>query len=330
MSRVLARIPLAAVLGLALACGHAEPYGVPPQGTDQPLSPGSPTRLTYNPLLDSEIAWSADGSALLYTATRADEPNLSRCIELLPPGGGRSVRSICPTPAIGDSTVALESGAMSDSGRLAYLRSAKSPLNNGWIRRELVSVSPDGTLRVIAATPFADPIQPYGGASQLRWLDESRFVYLAEDYQVAFCLLCVPHDSATSRFIVTVDLKTEPATLNQVPGTSGATSVAALGTDSILFTVRGDGHVYRQVLSTGAVAAAWDFGTGHTVLWAQRAGNRLTALVDGVAWMVDLGAATSASISDPSVPNYESLALSPDGRRLVALLAGDLWLFNLP
>ena len=325
-----ARRLLPAALILALACGHGEPFTSPPTGTDQPFGTGSPVRLTYNPLLDSEIAWSADGSALLYTATRADEPNLSRCIEMLPPTGGRSLRSLCPGRSIFDSTVALESGAESDSGRIAYLRSARSPLNSGWVNRVLVSVSPDGAIREVAATPLADPVQPYAGLSQLRWLDESRLVYLAEDYQVVFCLGCVPYDRATPLFIVTVDLTTEPATFTKVPGTTGATGVAVLGPDSILFTMRGDARVYRQVLSTGAVTPVWDFGAGHSVLWAQQAGSRLTALVDGAAWLVDLGAATATQIGAPSGSGYESLALSPDGRRLAAGRAGDLWLFDLP
>lgn len=325
-----ARRLLPAALILALACGHGEPFAVPIEGTGQPLVPGVPTRLTYNPLLDSEIAWSADGAALLYTATRADEPNLSRCIEMLPPAGGRSIRSLCPTPAIRDSTVALESAALSDSGQLAYLRSAKSPLNSGWIQRSLVMLSRDGRLREVAAAPFADPVQPYFGASQLRWLDENRFVYLGEAYQVTFCLGCTPYDSATPLFIVTVDLTTDPAIVTKVAGTNGATGVSVLGPDSILFTLGGDAHVYRQVLSTGVVSSVWDFGAGRSVYWAQRSGARLTALVDGMPWLVDLGAATSAPIANPGNLRYQSLALSPDGRRLAATRAGDLWLFDLP
>lgn len=328
MSRVRARLLLPAVLSLALACGHGEAFTTPPTGTDQPLLPGTPSRLTYNPLLDSEIAWSADGSALIYTATRADEPNLSRCIELLPPGGGRSLRSFCPTPLIQDSTVAFESGAVSDSGQLVFLRSAKSPLNLGWVRRTFVLASLGGTqLREVQAIPFAGIIQPHGGASQLRWLDEGRFVYLAEDYQVVQCLGCVPHDSAPGLFIVSVDLRSDPATFTQVAGTSGATGVAVEGPDAIVYTLAGDAHVYRQVLSSGAVTALWDFGAGHSVQWAQRAGNRLAAIVDGAIWVVDLTAVTSTQLANPT---YGNLALSPDGLRLVALQQRDLWLFDLP
>lgn len=322
------RSGMLAALVAAAGCGHGEPFAVPPTGTDQPLKPGAPTQLTYNPLLDSEIAWSADGSALLYTATRADEPNLSRCLEMLPPGGGRSLRSICPSPLILDSTVALESGAVSDSGQLVYLRSAKGPLNAGWVKREFVLASLDGTeLRVVAAIPFAGSIQPHTGASQLRWLDENRFVYLAEDYQVVNCRGCMPHDSAPSLFVVSVDLRSDPATFTQVPGTSGATSLVVEDPDAILYTVDGDAHVYRQALSTGAVTALWDFGTGHAVRSAQRSGNRLAAVVDGFIRVVDLTAGTSAPLDNLA---YESLALSPDGRRLVALRQRDLWLFDLP
>jgi len=327
MNRVRGRLLLPAVLSLALACGHGEPFTTPPTGTDQPLQSGTPTRLTYNPLLDSEIAWSADGSALIYTATRADEPNLSRCLELLPPGGGRILRSFCPSPQIQDSTVAFESGAVSDSGQVVFLRSARGPLNSGWIRRAFVLTSLSGMqLREVQAIPFPGSIPPHSGASQLRWLDENRFVYLAEDYQVAFCLGCVPHDSATGLFVVSVDLRSDPATFTQVAGTTGATGVAVDGADAILYTVAGDAHAYRQVLSSGAVTALWDFGAGHTVRWAQRTGNRLAALVDGGVWVVDLAASTATQLDS----GYESLALAPDGLRLVALKQSDLWLFDLP
>ncbi len=344
-SALLAALAALAALVAAVACGHGEPFAVPDTGTDQPLQPGAPTQLTYNALLDSEIAWSADGSALIYTATRADQPNLSRCIELLPPGGGRSLRSFCPSPLIQDSTVALESGAVSPSGQVIYLRSAKSPLNPGWAtgQREFVLAALDGRVRrVVAAIPFAGSIQPHGGASQLRWLNEDRFVYLAEDYQVNFCLGCVPYDSATGLFVVSVDLRCDPATFTLVPGTNGATGVAVESPDAILYTVGGDAHVYRQALSTGAVTALWDFGTGHSVSWAQRAGNRLAAIVDTSIYVVDLTAGTSAPLGSVA---YGSLALSPDGRRLVAQRSvfgqshlvgasnqpsGDLWLFDIP
>ena len=320
---------------LAAACGHGEPFGVPSQGTDQPFAPGSPTRLTLNTLSDSEPSWLPDGSALLYTATRLDSPDTAGCLELLPPTGGQATRSICPgLAAAADSTRALQGAAVSPGGRLVYLRSARRTPNLGWRTRELVltSLEPGTTDRVLATLPIGGSIPGHNGLSQVRWLDDDRFVYRADIYYLVFpCNICPPIDADSSAgFLVLVDTRPEPATFTVVPGTGGATSVATTGPDSILFTVRGDSLLYLERLSTGTVAPFFNSGSGHVAGGVQYANGRLVALVDTELTRVDFSAGGPPVRQVISARPYFTPALSPDGKRLVASRQGDLWLFDLP
>jgi hypothetical protein len=303
----------------------------PPFGSDQPLRAGAPTRLTYNPLPDSQASWLPDGSLLLYTAVRADQPDNAACLEFLPPAGGRSTRSICaPTPPGPDSVRALEAAAASPSGRLVFVRSARGAQAAGWTARELIATSLDGLApwRLLTRLPSAGAIPPHTGASQVGWLDGDRFVYRAEDYHlVPPCRECNLVPVSTGMFVVLVDLRADSAAFAVVPGTSGVSGVAAAGSDAILFSLAGDSRVYREVLSSGAVAVFWDFGAGNAVDEIQVAGTRLVAMVSGVPRLVDVTAGTNALLDGLS---YQGLALTADGQHLVSVRGGDLWLFDLP
>ncbi len=88
----------------------------------------------------------------------------------------------------------------------------------------------------------------------------------------------------------------------------------------------------------------WDFGT-RIVREAEVAGGRLAAIVGGSVQfyelpgvgllqvdnggpirVVDLATASEQVIQG----SWRQLALSPDGRRLVAVSGGDLWLVTVP
>jgi len=331
MSRVRVRALLPAVLSLALACAHTEPFAAPPYGTNQPFAPGAPTRLTFNPLIDTEATWLPDGSALLYTARRLDFPDTTGCLEFLPPTGGQATRSICPPgPAPSDSTRVLESGVVSPSGRLVFVQSARSSLNVGWSVRRLVvtTLDPGAGWRVLRNIPFTGSVPPHSGITQIRWLDEDHIVYRGDQYYAIIpCLICPPIDADSGLFIVVADLRPDSGSFTVVPGTQDPTSVAVRDSDTIVYTLRGDSVVYRRALSAGTTTVLWNFGTGHVADGVQLSGNRLVALVDGQLTAVDLAVGTTAVI-DATI--YGHPALSPDGKRLVALRAGDLWLFDLP
>jgi len=314
------------LIGLA-ACSHGDAFVVPTFGTDQPFQPGAPARLTFSAHSDSEATWLPDGSAILYSAYRPDFPDTTTCLELLPPGGGQAYRSLCPlAPALPDSTRAYQAAAVSGAGQLLYLRSARMSPNLGWSVRQLVltTLAAPATVRVVLASPFLG----YNGLSQIRWLDERHFVYRADNYYLIFpCQTCHPIEADTGLFLVAGDLSADPPGLTELPGTAGATSVAAADSGAVLFTLSGDSIVYREVVATGAISAEWNFGFGTVAGAVQLAGTRLAALVNGRVVTVDLASRTT-TVVDTLV--WTDLALSPDGTRLVAQRGGDLWLFGLP
>ena len=77
---------LGGALALA-ACGHEDPYGTLPTGTDEPLEPGPVARLTVDPGPDEWPAWTPDGH-LLYTY-RSNTGDNDRCVGLLPGTGDK-------------------------------------------------------------------------------------------------------------------------------------------------------------------------------------------------------------------------------------------------
>ncbi|HEY2806618.1 MAG TPA: hypothetical protein VGI92_12245 [Gemmatimonadales bacterium] len=323
---------------LICACRHNDAYQiVEPPKSIQPLVVASPTRLTYNPLPDTEPSFLPGDSLLIYTAFRGDHDS-DGCLQLLPSSGGQSARSICEPRLPGeDSVFAYQSGAVSTGGLLAYERSAKGPLNRFWTTHALMVRALDGTSppRLITMLPAVGLIPEHSGATRIAWLDDHRFVYRADDYQNLFCFGCIPWDSSAGLFVNLVDVSTDPATITPVPGTTSATDVAVQDADAILVTLAGDTRVYRIVLSTGAVSVFWDFTPGIPISVAV-AGNRLVASTDSFL-MIDLPGGPPVTID---TVQWANLRLSADGKRLVALRrrnvqhccvspGSDLFLFDL-
>ncbi|HKR56370.1 MAG TPA: hypothetical protein VJS20_08715, partial [Gemmatimonadales bacterium] len=86
---------LALLLGLA-ACEHTEPFAASATPIlSGPLSPGNPTRLTYNLGEDAYPVSAPDGSYLLYQAENPDQLDRDRCLFLLPPTGGTQTLEAC-------------------------------------------------------------------------------------------------------------------------------------------------------------------------------------------------------------------------------------------
>ncbi len=317
---------LAAIV-LVAACSHGEPFGVPGYGGSRPLGgmPVVPYRLTYSTLNDSEASWLPDGSSLLYSALRSDFADTTYCLELLPPGGGQVSRSWCPTgSAPPDSSRAFQAGAVSPGGRLLYLRSARTAPNVGWSVRQLVLADVGGAAapRVLLRTPFPQ----YTGLSQIRWLTEDRFVFRADLYAVNFPQgYGLPYESSTGLFLVAGRLAGDSAVFTQIPGTMGATSVAVADSDTIFYTLQGNPTVYSFAMSTGAMNVVRGFpGIADAV---QVSGRRVALTVDGLVVVTSLDSPLLDTL-DSGV--YSGLALSPDGRRLVAQQHGDLYEFLLP
>lgn len=343
---------LAAVV--VTGCDHTPPFsgGAPP-----PLGPrgsGNPLRLTYNPGTELRPTWLPDGNGFLYSWQRVDRPDRDHCLARMAAAGGTVLQQICDRGLRSDDSITtFESGAMAPGGALAYVR-AGTPLVPLTLAPRTLELrlgtlkAPDGV--PIKAFPYTAPSGlVHQGLEWLQWLTPARLVFLAErvTYE-APCNGC-PLDTVRTGLEVVV---LEPATglLGLIPGTDAATSVAAVGGDTLYYTLPNDGQVWRRVVSTGAVAVAHDFGLGQRVRDVTVAGGRLVAILGrGTLWLTDLAGGPASELPRSGLTFFRRPALSPDGRHLVVegypfqqipaggetldtvvSRVGDLWLFNLP
>src|SRR5258705_318827 len=152
-----------------------------------------------------------------------------------------------------------------------------------------------------------------------------------------------------------MDLKDAPGTVTTLAGTDSASSVALGAGDTIYYTAAGDSRVFRRTFA-GGDTAVWDFGTAGIARDLQVRGATLYAVVGGavgyshdptlgplqfdgggVIHAVNLLLGTDTPMAD-AARYYRRIALSPDGRHIVAeglpiVLAGaqpDLWGIDLP
>jgi hypothetical protein len=271
-----------------LGCGHTEPFGSAPTGTDQPFDIGPPARLTLNQGPDRGAAWLPDGSGILYSTQQLGRRDHDVCLALIPPGGGRQRQLTCDlTPTGDDSTDAVESPAPAADGRLAFIAvgSRIDAITPGSIA---ISLSPflDPTSRTrLQSLPYTLPGGPlHSGASQLRWLSPEVLLYLGErvDFQHP-CDTCAEWDTTvTSMDVVSLDVRQPGSIPQRIPGTENASGVSVgASPDEIYYTLADDSRVYRRTLSTGDVAVVHDFGAAGMARDVHVVGNRLAAVVGG-------------------------------------------------
>lgn len=331
--------PLLILLPL-LGCGHTEPFGSAPTRTDQPFDAAPPVRLTLNQGPDRGAAWLPDGSGILYSTQQLGRSDHDVCLALLPPGGGTQRRLTCDlTPTGIDSTDALESPAPSADGRLAFV-AANSPINAltpGSAAIVLGSVTDPQARTPLRGLPYTIPGERmHSTASQLRWLGQSRLLYLGErvDYRRT-CPVC--WDTLTNGLDVTLLDVSQPGALpSRVPGTDFASGVSAgAHEDEVYYTLGGDARVFRRTLSSGTVSVAHDFGPAGIARDVHVMGSRLAAVVGGrvsfgvdpilgtVQWdsggmvhVVDLGAGTEVVLEGQGL--FRRPQISPAGSAIVA------------
>jgi hypothetical protein len=254
------------MLAALAGCGHGEPFAFSVQPADRPLASGPIVRLTYNAGDDLDPAWLPDGSAFLYTAERTDRRDRDRCFALLPASGGTVRRRICNlAPASDDSLDVFEAAAPGPGGRLAFVYTTYDlRVLTPYRTRDFVV----GTLDVPltnAGRLYEFPYRATGGrlhysASHIRWLTPTAFVYVGiTPHYPQPCKVCRP-DAATPVQLVVVDLSAGQPATRAVSETVYATSLAVQDTDTVLFTVLGDGRVFRRSLSTGETTVVHDFG----------------------------------------------------------------------
>src|SRR3989442_7162 len=346
------RLGLLLIAGLA-ACEHTSPFHGGDYAPTGPLGSGSPLRLTYNPGEDLTPVWLLDGSGILYSRERTDRYDRDRCVARLPAGGGVITGELCDRiPASDDSTDAYQWPAPAADGRLVYVR-ATSLTALGSLAphdQQLVLGTFDGSVavRVLLSIPYQSPSgRGHEAVAQIRWLNASTLVYVGQG--VAYpraCGSCPADTIPTGLELVTMDLSAPNATLNTLPGTNLASSVALAGSDTVYYTVDGDSRVFRLALSTRAATLVHDFG-GPIARDVQVAGNRMVVVVGGdvsftydsnlqpvqrdgggVLHLVDLTSGADVILTNTTLA-FRHPALAPSGTLVVAeLVTGrttDLW-----
>jgi len=343
-----------AVLVALGACAHSEPFTAPDHGTDRPYAPGPAAQLTLNPGHDRAPGWLPDGSGIIYTAQRLDRADRDWCLEILPPTGGRAVRTVCDASAFGDdSTNAFLWAAVSADGRVAYVRSA-SRIGGRVPQWSALVVAPfDAPSRttVVSGVPYTVPgSATHQGIAQVRWLGTGALVYRGDlAFLYTACRGCPVDSIASGRGLVLQSLGANGARI-VLPGTDYASSVSAgADSDEVYYTLNGDSKVYRRSLSAGTTAVVADFGA--VVRDVHVVGRRLVAIVggtvtfayepgqqDSVQWddggdvvLFDLDSGIASQVAQG---RFRNPALSPSGARIVAERyvdrTTDLWLFEVP
>ncbi len=355
---------------LALACSHGEAFTPTTGGSDEPLQPGQPTRLTLNPLIDLSASWLPDGSGILYSFQVPGRSDRDRCLGVLPPEGGTRRLEICdPQPEASDTIDVFGPSAAAADGRLAYVvfRARASVHTPQFSSALLLASLTDGlTAEVLRTTPYTlSTGQFHSAISHLAWLDDNRLVYVGQEiFYIRMPVGTIgtsPDTLPTGRDIVVADVSGPVPVLTAVPNTALASSVApGENAATIYYTVSGDSLVYRRDLGTGTTTVLHDFGGGAIVRDVQVRGSTLAAIVGGrvefiidptlgpvqpdeggVLTVVDLTTGTETVLDPSPLVVYRRPALSPDGSRLVAeryqVLSGgavdrraDLYLYTVP
>jgi hypothetical protein len=326
----------------ALACDHAAPFAPADQHTATPLTAGSPTRITYSAGDDRTASWLPDGSAIVYSSEQLGRRDHDRCLQFLPPTGGRVVRRACNLQpvALDDSTDRYEAPAAGPDGSLVYT------LARSWIglqkgpRQALVLgtvAEPFAGAREISPIPyFASNGRTHSSIAEISWAGPGRIVYLGQMlfYEGSTFL---PDTFYTGLDVVVGVVRGPSAALTVVPNTDYASGVSVdhADPDLIYFTLGGDSRVYRQSLATGARDVVFDFGAGHIVRDPQVYGRHLVAVIDGSVLygfegahgfvqrdeggdlaIVDLDAGTVSTVSLAETL-FRRPVIAPDGTRFV-------------
>ncbi|HWO90160.1 MAG TPA: hypothetical protein VNL98_13525, partial [Gemmatimonadales bacterium] len=257
---------------------------------------------------------------------------------------------LCPdSPLTPDTSDRYVAPAAAPDGRIAFVYTRRRAEAAGFSSYQLVlgSLRFGGATRLLAELPFTLDGEPtYNGISHLRWLSPDTIIYRG-DFEGRVCLSgppCAAYEARSGRGLVLHRLSTGERQL--IPGTRYASSVTVSEPGVILYTLGGDTRVFRRNLATGVVTVVYDAGSD-IVREVEAAGNRLVLLAGGSVSFyeiesvgliqVDRGgqirvldlATGEVTVVDLSAP-WRQLALSPDGRRLVAESSGDLFLLELP
>jgi len=343
----------------AAACAHTEPFGFTPESQAGAHEPYAWEQLTFNPGDDLDPAWYPDGSAFIYAMARRDRPDHDRCLAVMPAAGGTIRSMTCELkPSSVDTMDVFAVPSPGPDGRVAFLYSTFDLFRlTNYYTRWLVVGGLDSPLvrhnRLIGYPYVPNGGYEHDGIGEIRWLSPTRLAYQATLPHYPLCKTCRP-DAATPVQIVLVDIGGDTAVSEVVPNTIYATSMAFAGSDTLYYTILGDGRVFRRVLSTGQDTLLRDFGPTTIARDVQVRGSRVVVIVDGIVSVEYLPGMGYVQNDDGGVIHILDLdsgvesvvgaggrlfrrgALSPDGHQLLAeswdsaSLDWDIWSIRLP
>lgn len=286
-------VPALLATCVLLACGHSEPFGTQPTTSKGPFQPGNPARLTLSALQDLTPSWLPDESGILYTFETLRAQIRDRCLGVLPAGGGTRFNEVCARSAGSlDSLDAFTGAVVSPGGRLAYVFAQSHPNtvnpDRSGLRVSRLS-TPDASTDVLTF-PTNIGGQKVDGASHIRWLSETRLVFLALSIAYPRPAPQAPPDTVPSGIAVAlIDLANAPGQPVLLGGTESASSVE-IGPDpeTLLFTRNGDGNVFHYDVASGTASL---FFTNFSPFGITRdislRGTRLVAVAGGAVTYVD-------------------------------------------
>lgn len=348
--------PVAVLAALLLAaCEHTTPFTAPGATGDSPFAALTPTRLTYDAGADLHPQWTGDGALLFYTYERhlpgAEYPD--RCLGALPPAGGQRVHDWCwPGQEEATRRDGIEVGALSGDGKLFFVHHHGAGTKQPNPHRGSAYLAPVD--RFGSPAWLFDVLVPHAGASG-RWdyflspvfTGPAEVTGLGAAVTVEQrCLTCTWDTVYTGLDLVRVSLDT-PATMTVLARIGRAAFLSWDRSTDRFFYAR-DGRIETVPTDGGEATMVWQL---------PRSPDRSDPVITGVAagagrlavsyrWVEGgeirnlVGVIGPDGDVDPisltaGYPRWGELALSPDGRRLVAERRDgngerDLYLYELP
>ncbi|MDX2260631.1 MAG: hypothetical protein SFU84_02895 [Gemmatimonadales bacterium] len=241
-----------ALLLLAAACGHSEPYTTAPTQNDGPFSAGAPTRLTFGSSTDSAAALTSDGQGVLYFFTGFT--NGDRCIGLLPPGGGTRRWELCDTRfEAADSGKSYSAPALNSDGQLLYISALARRGRDAPDRTTLWLA--DSALpfqrRALISFPINVGGQGVSWLSDAQWTGPESFIARAGLLNVQrACPNCTLDTTVVPAGVVRGTITPTGATLSFVPGAESPEVMALAENGGVIVFMRSFTEVLR-VPATG-------------------------------------------------------------------------------
>jgi len=244
-----------ALLLLAAACGHSEPYTTAPTQNDGPFGTGAPARLTYGASTDSAASLTSDGQGVLYFFTGF--ANGDRCIGLLPPGGGTRRWELCDTRfEAADSGKSYSAPALASDGQLLYISALARRGRDAPDRTTLWLA--DSALpfqrRALISFPINVGGQGISWLTDAQWTGPESFIARAGLLNVAkACDRCPLDTTVVPSGMVRGTITATGATLSFVTGAESPDVVALAESGASLVFMRGFTEV-RRVAATGGTS----------------------------------------------------------------------------